>query len=111
MQIKPKRLFVALLAAGLALPVITYAADSDMDRSKPKVWVKDSIITTKIKAKLAAEHLASAVHIKVDTDANGYVMLSGNARTKAEVDQAAKIARGVEGVKNVDNQIEVKVDL
>ena len=111
MQIKPKRMLVALIAAGLALPAVTYAADGDADRSRPRVWVKDSVITTKIKTQLTVKHPVSAVHIKVDTDANGFVMLSGNARTQAEADQAAQIARGVEGVKAVENQIRVKADL
>ena len=112
MQFKSKRIVVALMAAGLALPVVTsYAADGDTDRSKPKVWVKDSVITTKIKAELMTKRVSSAVHIKVDTDANGHVMLSGNARTQAEVDQATQIARSVNGVTNVDNQIKVKADL
>jgi hyperosmotically inducible periplasmic protein len=110
-QIKLKRILVALMAGGLALPVVTHSADGDTDRSKPKIWVKDSLITTKIKAELAAKRLSSAVHIKVDTDADGFVMLSGNARTQAEVDQATQIARAVQGVKSVDNQIKVKAEL
>jgi len=36
-------------------PVIGYTADSDTDRSHPKTFVKDSVITTKVKAKLAEE--------------------------------------------------------
>ena len=38
--------------------------------------MKDSVITTKIKTKLAAEHLTSMGRIKVDTDANGVVDLT-----------------------------------
>jgi len=101
-----------LAAACLSLPIAGHAADDrDKDRSSPKVWVKDSIITTKIKTELAAKKLSSAVHIKVDTDANGSVLLSGNAKTQAEVTQAETIARGVQGVKSVENRIQVKTDL
>jgi len=48
--------------------VPVFAADSDIDTAKPGTYVKDSVITVKIKAKLAEEHLASVGHIKVDTD-------------------------------------------
>lgn len=92
----------------LLAPVIAYSADSDMDRSHPKAFVKDSAITTKVKAKLAAENLASAAHIRVDTDNNGVVWLSGTAKTKAEVDQAVSIATDTEGVTSVKNHIKVK---
>jgi hyperosmotically inducible protein len=91
-------------------PVAAYAADSDKDRSKPATFVKDSVITTKIKTKLAAEHLGSAKHIKVDTDKNGVVRLSGTANNQAEVDKAVEIARNTEGVKSVKSTIKVHKD-
>ena len=53
--------------------VAAHAADSDTDRSNPANYFKDSVITTKIKTQLAAEHLGSATHISVDTDKNGVV--------------------------------------
>ena len=91
-------------------PVAAYAADSDKDRSKPATFVKDSVITTKIKTKLAAEHLASAKHIKVDTDRNGVVWLSGTANSQAEADKAVEIARNTEGVKSVSSKLKVHKD-
>jgi len=97
----------AVLIGALLLPVAGHAADSDSDRSSPKAFVKDSVITTKIKAKLAAEKIASAVHIKVDTDNNGVVTLSGKAKSREEADKAASIARDVEGVVAVENHIQV----
>jgi hypothetical protein len=49
-----------LLMIGTMLgPVAALAADPDSDRSSPKVFVKDSAITTEIKTKLAAEHITS----------------------------------------------------
>ena len=107
-----KLLFGSLIVAAAWMPLAPHAAD-DMtkDRSSAKVWVKDSVITTKIKAELAAKKLTSLAHIKVDTDANGYVLLSGNARTAAEIAQAESIAKGVQGVRSVENHIQVKADL
>jgi len=91
-------------------PVAAYAADSDTDRSKPMHFVKDSVITTKIKTKLAAEHLASAKHIKVDTDKNGVVWMTGTASNQEEADKAVEIAQNTEGVKSVNSHIKVRKD-
>jgi hyperosmotically inducible protein len=91
-------------------PVAVYAADSDTDRSKPAHFVKDSVITSKIKTKLAAEHLGSAKHIRVDTDKNGVVWMSGTANSQQEVDKAVAIARDTEGVKSVNSHIKVRKD-
>jgi|SRR5664279_434992 hyperosmotically inducible protein len=91
-------------------PVAAFAADSDMDRSKPATFVKDSVITTKIKTKLANEHLGSAKHIKVDTDMNGIVWMTGTANSQDEIDKAVAIARNTEGVKSVHSDLKVQKD-
>ena len=91
-------------------PVAAYAADSDTDRSKPATFVKDSVITTKIKTKLAAEHLGSAKHIRVDTDKDGVVWMSGTANSQEEADKAVALARDTEGVKSVNSHIKVHKD-
>jgi len=70
----------AFTAAAVLTTGIVLADDVDADRSHPKAFVKDSAITTKIKSKLAAEHITSLGHIHVDTDADGVVWLSGSAR-------------------------------
>jgi hyperosmotically inducible protein len=89
---------------------VLLADDLDSDRSHPKAFVKDSAITTKIKSKLAVEHLTSLAKIHVDTDTDGVVWLSGNAETQAAVDKAGSIARETEHVKSVHNDIKVKKD-
>jgi len=86
------------------------AADPDADRTNPTVFVKDSAITTKIKTKLAADHLTSLGRITVDTDKDGVVWMSGSARTQEGVDQAVAIARETEGVKSVHSDLKVKKD-
>ncbi len=86
------------------------AAAGDSDRKHPGAFVKDSVITTKIKAKLAEEKLGSLARIKVDTDANGAVMLGGTAKTQEEADKAVSIARATEGVTSVKSSIRVKKD-
>ncbi|MEO7729138.1 MAG: BON domain-containing protein [Burkholderiales bacterium] len=70
--------------------------------------VGDAVITTKIKAEFAKDKMVSAMHIKVDTDDKGVVTLSGNAKSKAESDQAVRIARDTKGVTSVKNDITVQ---
>jgi hyperosmotically inducible protein len=107
MTMKTKLPQACLMAAALMLPVIGHSADYESDRSSPKAFVKDSWITTKIKADLVKAKDVSAVHIKVDTDDKGIVTLSGTARTQAEAEKAESIARDVKGVVMVENNIRV----
>lgn len=100
-----------LIAGALLLPVPGYSAsDGDTDRSAPKAFVKDSVITTKIKARLAAEKLSSLAKIRVDTDQRGVVTLSGRAATQRAADRAVMIAQAVEGVRAVHSNIRVTGD-
>ena len=98
---------------GLALAPAAFAADKAMDKSAPtktesvKDAVKDSIITTKIKAEYAKDKTVSAMNIKVDTDDKGAVTLSGNAKSKEEAAKAESIAKSVSGVTTVKNNIQV----
>jgi hyperosmotically inducible periplasmic protein len=96
------------VAAALLLPIAGYSADSVVQT--PKAFVKDSVITTKIKAKLAEEKLSSLVKISVDTDDQGMVNLGGTAASQAAADKAVSIARAVEGVKSVENHIKIVAD-
>src|ERR1039457_2228703 len=107
---KTKYLAAGLVCGTLLGSVVAMAEDSDADRSHPKAFVKDSAITTKIKTKLAAEHITSVGRIHVDTDKDGVVWLSGHARTLEAADKAASIAHETEGVKEVRNHIKIKKD-
>ena len=107
-----KKLATTLVVIGVLLgPVVALAnGDSDADRSRPKAFVKDSAITTKIKTKLAAEHITSLGRIHVDTDIDGVVWLHGTARSQEAIDKAVSIARETEGVKDVHSRITVRKD-
>ncbi|HVC00713.1 MAG TPA: BON domain-containing protein [Steroidobacteraceae bacterium] len=108
---KRKLLTTLLVVGALVGPIVAVAAgDSDMDRSQPKAFVKDSVITTKVKARLAAEHITSLGRIHVDTDKHGVVWLHGTARTQAAADRAVEIARTTDGVRYVHSRIKVRKD-
>jgi hyperosmotically inducible protein len=69
--------------------------------------IDDGIITTKIKAAFVAEPGLNSADIATVTR-DGEVQLSGFVDNQAQIDRAAEIARGVEGVKNVINELSVK---
>jgi hyperosmotically inducible protein len=99
-----KRLILAsLLGISVAGASVVMADAPDSDHH----YVKDSVITTKIKTKLAEKHLTSLTRIKVDTDAQGVVWLSGKAPTKDASDMAGLIAKDTDGVTSVHNDIVV----
>jgi hyperosmotically inducible protein len=106
-----KLVLTGLIAAGaFYLPIAMadeYKGDSDSDRSHPGAFVKDSVITAKVKSKLAAKHMSTLTNIKVDTDDHGVVWLSGKAPTKDASDLAAMLAKDTEGVTSVHNKIVV----
>jgi len=100
-----------LLSATLMGPLVAIAADDqDADRSNARHFVKDSAITTKVKTKLATEHITSLARIHVDTDRDGVVWLSGHARSEEAVERAGALARETEGVRSVQNHIRVQKD-
>lgn len=106
---KGKILFSGLMLIALEVPLLSYAdSDANSSGSHAVAYVKDSVITTKIKSKLAAEHFSSLTNINVDTDKDGAVWLTGSAATQADIDKAVLIAHGTEGVTSVTSKITIK---
>lgn len=99
-----------IILSTLLAPVIAAAGDGDADRAHPLSWVKDSMITTQIKAKLAAAHPGSMKHIQVDTDKDGVVWLTGTANSQREINRAISTARNTEHVKSVWSDLKVAKD-
>ena len=103
------KLITACLVIGAALaPMAVRADDTSVDRAHPVAFVKDSVITSKVKSKLAADKMRSLIHVHVDTDQNGRVVLSGNVKAQEDSEAALAIARDTEGVTSVQNNIKVR---
>lgn len=68
----------------------------------------DSVVTAKIKAKMAADTTVSASQIDVDTK-EGVVTLTGMVESQEAKDQALRIARETNGAVRVDDMISVRV--
>ena len=99
-----------LVAGALLLPFAGYSADADSNRTSPKAYSKDAVITVKIKEALAEEKLSSLAKIHVDTDNGGRVSLTGTAATQEAADKAVLIAHRTKGVTFVQSTIQVKAD-
>jgi hypothetical protein len=74
---------------------------------RPPTHMDDALITEKVKAALAKDLDASALAISVDTT-QGTVQLSGTVESEEEKEKAESIARGVDGVKAVENKLTVE---
>jgi len=68
--------------------------------------IDDSVITLKVKAALVKDDRTSALDIAVTT-VQGHVTLNGSVSSKDQIDISTALAKQVEGVKSVDNQLEV----
>jgi hypothetical protein len=94
-----KRHLIIVLGALLAL------ASANCERRS----VDDSVITAIVKSKLAADNETSSANVNVDTR-SGVVTLTGVVTTKANKEQAERIARNTEGVTRVINNITVETN-
>ena len=70
-------------------------------------FVDDTLITTKVKAALAADPDVKATEVKVETF-KGTVQLSGFVESRTSIQRAVDIARRVNGVRDVKNDMVVK---
>lgn len=105
------KLSVPLLASLLALTsgaaLFSSGCASTATRQSTGEYVDDAAITTKVKAAFVRDPMVKALEVKVDTY-KGTVQLSGFVNTSAEKAMAEQIARGVNGVTNVQNNIALK---
>jgi osmotically-inducible protein OsmY len=69
--------------------------------------IEDAWVHSKIVAKLIASSKTQARTIDVDV-VNGKMTLRGTAQSAAQKSEAARVAKETEGVKNVDNQINIR---
>ena len=84
---------------GAAAPNITVGTEID-----------DSVVTTRVKTALLDNIDIKGFDIQVETR-KGEVMLSGFVSNQAQIDQAVTVAKGIEGVKSINNKLSVKEGL
>jgi len=70
-------------------------------------YVDDTVITTKVKAAIFNEPTLKSAEINVETF-KGTVQLSGFVNSRADIEKAVQVARGVAGVTAVKNDMRMK---
>jgi hyperosmotically inducible protein len=99
-----KYLSAVFLAATLVTAV---GCSSTPQKEGTGQYFDDSVITTKVKAALFKDDTTKSTEINVETF-KGTVQLSGFVSSEAAVIRAIELARGVEGVKVVTNEMRLK---
>jgi hyperosmotically inducible protein len=94
------------LIVGVTMFTATACASTRTQKSFGE-QVDDTMITTRVKAELIADPLTKAHEIDVEVF-KGRVQLNGFVRSQAMRDQAVYLARRVNGVVAVDNNLKLK---
>ena len=81
------------------------AAETYPERENTKEFETDSAITSAIASKLASDKRARFGGIRVETDENGVVWLSGAATSQEEIDDAVNLAHTAADVRAVQSGI------
>jgi hyperosmotically inducible protein len=113
-MITRNRLFTLTAAAIVASSTTVWAAGEGTGttgetRGGVGEAASDTWLTTKVKSALLADQATSGLDIQVETQ-NGVVQLSGFVGSETEKQRAETVAQGIEGVKQVKNDLRLKAD-
>lgn len=100
-------LTLALASALVATLASTAGCAVTRKQETVGAYIDDAALTTRVKAKFAADPVVSAMSISVET-LKGTVQLSGFAKSAEERATAEKLARETSGVVAVRNDIAVR---
>lgn len=98
-------LFKTLLAALGMLAVVACAPTAKHEGTGE--YIDDTVITTKVKAALAADPAVKATEVNVETF-RGTVQLSGFVSSPEARQRAVELARETKGVRGVKNDMVIK---
>ncbi|RPH27868.1 periplasmic protein [Citrobacter youngae] len=79
----------------------------DSKDTSVKGYAGDTAITSEVKAKLLADDIVPSRKVKVETT-DGVVQLSGTIESQAQSDRAESIAKAIDGVKSVKNDLKTQ---
>jgi len=103
--------FVTFMFAILLASLLGCAGTSTNERTSTKEgtgeYFDDTVITTKVKAAIFNEPSLKSAEINVETF-KGVVQLTGFVSSRAAINKAAEVARGVKGVTSVRNDMRLK---
>jgi len=98
--------YTTILACLVLVAVFTGCASTSQQESTGQ-YLDNSVITTKVKTAIFNEPMLKSLQITVESF-KGEVQLSGFVDSAQSVKKAGEIARGVEGVVSVKNNLVVK---
>ena len=98
--------WISLVVAAFFLTTLAGCAATPTQSSTGQ-FVDDSVITTKVKAKLFDDLALKGFEIKVETF-KGVVQLSGFVSSQVNIDRATDVAGHVAGVVSVQNNMQLK---
>lgn len=79
----------------------------DSKNTSVKGYAGDTATTSEVKAKLLADDIVPSRKVKVETT-DGVVQLSGTVDSQAQIERAESIAKAVDGVKSVKNDLKTQ---
>lgn len=107
----PKLVAVSLTAVALAGAAGCASNRDTTDRSSSRSateFTSDAALTAKVKTAIASDSgIGNATNINVNSY-RGVVQLNGFVESQDKIDRAVSAARSVEGVRSVENNLQVK---
>ena len=97
--------FITFICAVLLASVLGCAGTPTQEGTGE--YIDDTVITTKVKAAIFNEPTLKSAEINVETF-KGTVQLSGFVNSRADINKAVEVARGVKGVTSVKNDMRLK---
>lgn len=104
-KMKNFKIVTTLISALMLTAVVGCAATRSQESTGQ--YVDDTVITTSVKHAILNEPTLKVNEINVETF-KGVVQLSGFVRSAGDIDTAIRVARGVNGVKSVKNDMRLK---
>lgn len=100
--------FRRILQTFAVLTLVCFVASSCKTTTSAGRQIDDATIKASVKAKMAADvRLSTLTNIEVNST-NGVVTLAGQVENESDRAQAAAVARSVDGVVKVNNELQVK---
>jgi osmotically-inducible protein OsmY len=97
--------FAAFFCAVLLASLLGCAGTSTKEGTGE--YIDDTVITTKVKAAIFNEPTLKSAQINVESF-KGTVQLSGFVSSRADINKAVEVARGVAGVTSVKNDMRLR---
>jgi osmotically-inducible protein OsmY len=94
------------VAVTLAL-LLSLGCSSTPTQESTGEYIDDSVITARVKTAIFKEPTLKSAEVNVETF-KGVVQLSGFVSSQSDINKAVEIAGGIEGVKSVKNDMQLK---